>query len=119
MTADHINVIDQQTEPYHGGLLITLTASYDGPYKSINLTLDMPRQFLVEKDLSGVTEAAQGIFDKWLAATKDLYSECETIELSPVERSDLEICQVCGGKFQGKVMNAHLREIHKLQPRSK
>ena len=117
MTTNTININDHQTETSSSELLITLTSSYDGPHKSINLTLVMPKEFLAANNLSSVSDAAQGIFDKWLEATKDLYSECETIELSPVERSDLEICQVCDGEFQGKVMNSHLRETH--TPRSR
>lgn len=118
MSTNAVNVIDSQTQDSGSELLITLTASYDGPYKTINLTLVMPKEFLSERNLGGVTEAAQGIFDPWLLqATKELYSEDDIIELSEVEVPAFDSCHFCKEQFPANQMNNHIRKVHHLQVR--
>jgi hypothetical protein len=117
MSTNAVNVIDSQTQDSGSELLITLTASYDGPYKTINLTLVMPKEFLSERNLGGVTEAAQGIFDTWLQATKELYSEDDIIELSEVEVPAFDSCHFCKEQSPANQMNNHIRKVQHLQVR--
>ena len=117
MSTNAVNVIDSQTQDSGSELLITLTASYDGPYKTINLKLVMPKELLSERNLGGVTEAAQGIFDTWLQATKELYSEDDIIELSEVEVPASCSCHFCKKQFPANLMSNHIRKVHHLQVR--